>query len=129
MQIVFGLEIMVRGPDDWRLELVKTSSAAGNEPMANSEPADAMPQHQCPCCDFITLFKRGNHLICPVCFWEDDGQDVDTLDSPSESNRGTTLRQGRGNFKQFGACEEAMAKYVVPVENRSHYECRQRNIG
>lgn len=31
--------------------------------------------HPCPCCGFLTLGERSNFEICPVCFWEDDGQD------------------------------------------------------
>ncbi|MFF1770133.1 CPCC family cysteine-rich protein [Streptomyces sp. NPDC058249] len=30
----------------------------------------------CPCCGFLTLDERGSYEICPVCFWEDDGQDA-----------------------------------------------------
>ncbi len=76
-------------------------------------PADPTPMHQCPCCDYVTLPERGNYLICPVCFWEDDGTDLDALDEPSEANHGITLRLGRANFKQFGACEETMVENVV----------------
>ena len=36
--------------------------------------ADGGPYH-CPCCGFRTLEERGMSEICPVCFWEDDGQD------------------------------------------------------
>jgi Cysteine-rich CPCC len=92
------------------------------------QPTDPIPRHQCPCCDFITLPERGNYLICPVCFWEDDGQDVDTLDEPSAPNRGITLRQGRANFKHLGACGEAMLKNVVPIERRDRFEHRPRDI-
>ncbi|MFB9883178.1 CPCC family cysteine-rich protein [Planobispora siamensis] len=31
--------------------------------------------YPCPFCGFLTLGQRGMHEICPVCFWEDDGQD------------------------------------------------------
>ena len=92
------------------------------------EPADPTPQHQCPCCDYITLPERGNYLICPVCFWEDDGQDVEALDQSSGPNHGISLRQGRANFKRFGACEEAMVKNVLPVEERKRFENRAREI-
>ena len=30
---------------------------------------------RCPCCGCLTLGERGGYEICPVCFWEDDGQD------------------------------------------------------
>ncbi len=29
----------------------------------------------CPSCGFPTLDERGGYDICPVCFWEDSGQD------------------------------------------------------
>ncbi|HJZ54107.1 MAG TPA: CPCC family cysteine-rich protein [Gemmataceae bacterium] len=91
-------------------------------------PADPTPRHQCPCCDFVTLPERGNYLICPVCFWEDDGQDVDALDEPSGPNHGITLRQGRDNFKQYGACEETMVEHVLLAEQRVRFEHRPRDI-
>jgi hypothetical protein len=90
------------------------------------EPADPTPRHQCPCCDFVTLPERGNYLICPICFWEDDGQDVDALDETSGPNHGMTLREARINFKQFGACEESMIKNVLPIEDRSRFERHSR---
>jgi Cysteine-rich CPCC len=37
-------------------------------------PSDDGP-YACPCCGFLTLDERGGYDICPVCFWEDDGQD------------------------------------------------------
>lgn len=92
------------------------------------EPADPTPRYLCPCCDFVTLPERGNYLICPVCFWEDDGQDLDAIDQPSGPNRGITLRAGRVNFEQFGACEKAMVKYVLSVSDRRRFECRPRDI-
>ena len=48
--------------------------------------------------------------------------DLDTLDQPSGANRGITLLQGRANFKQYGAYEEAMVKNVVPVAKRGRLE-------
>jgi hypothetical protein len=35
----------------------------------------AKPRFACPCCRRITLSERGGFEICPVCWWEDDGQD------------------------------------------------------
>ena len=29
----------------------------------------------CPCCGSLTLPAGGQYELCPVCFWEDDGQD------------------------------------------------------
>ena len=91
------------------------------------EPDDPTPREQCPCCDYISLPERGSYLICPVCFWEDDGQDVDELDLGSGPNHGITLREGRQNFKAFGSCELAMKKYVVTESERKQFEYRPRN--
>jgi hypothetical protein len=33
------------------------------------------PREACPCCGARTLGQRGDYDICPVCWWEDDGQD------------------------------------------------------
>ena len=92
-------------------------------------PKDPTPREQCPCCDHISLAERGNYLICRVCFWEDDGQDVDQLDMPSGPNHGVTLREGRRNFREFGACERAMLKHVAGKEERMQFEYRPRNLG
>lgn len=78
--------------------------------------------------------ERGGYDICPVCFWEDDayivigdgeikgvlveGEASDAellsglIDVPSGANHGLTLRQGRENYRNFGACEKSMKKHV-----------------
>ncbi|BDD03889.1 hypothetical protein AUTU_13720 [Aureibacter tunicatorum] len=92
------------------------------------EPEDSTPREQCPCCDYISLPERGNYLICPICFWEDDGQDIDELDVSSGPNHGITLREGRANFAKFGACEKDMVKHVISVEERKKFKREIRNI-
>lgn len=92
------------------------------------EPEDPTPREQCPCCDYISLAERGHYLICPVCFWEDDGQDLDELDLVSGPNHGVTLREGRDNFKEFGACELSMKKHVIQETERIQYELKPRNL-
>ncbi|WP_117213482.1 CPCC family cysteine-rich protein [Allorhizocola rhizosphaerae] len=57
----------------------------------------------CLCCRHRTFAERGDGYICPVCFWQDDG---DALDRPSAANGGLTLAQARRNYAAFGACEE-----------------------
>ncbi len=84
----------------------------------------------CLCCGCLTIDERGGYDICPVCFWEDDAYLVfenggikgvrvdrevsgdDLLDEPSGANHGLTLRQGKENYKKFGACEKDMIPYV-----------------
>ncbi|EDY84488.1 hypothetical protein VDG1235_4119 [Verrucomicrobiia bacterium DG1235] len=90
------------------------------------EPEDPTPREHCPCCDYISLPERGNYLICPICFWEDDGQDLEEIDDESGPNNGITLREGRKNFEEFGACEKEMLKYVISKEERSEFEYTKR---
>ena len=93
----------------------------------------------CLCCGCLTLDERGGYDICPVCFWEDDAFTAFTdddfyvlgygdetyetvgdefLDLPSGANHGITLRQGRENYRKFGACDENMIPHVHKPRKR-----------
>jgi hypothetical protein len=85
------------------------------------------PKEQCPCCDYISHYERGGYDICKICFWEDDGQDIDKVDEISWVNH-MTLRQGRANFREFGASSLHVQQYVLPPEERLQYEYAPRNI-
>ena len=64
----------------------------------------------CPCCGYPTINGRAHYEICPLCFWEDDGQD-DAERAPSGSarpdelangpNHGYSLTEARENFAQY----------------------------
>ena len=96
--------------------------------MANwYSPADPTPRELCPCCDYVSLPERGNYLICPICFWEDDGLDVDQLDEHSAPNK-ITLREGRANYAKLGVCDERMISNVCSAEERAKFERRPREI-
>lgn len=82
-------------------------------------------KHQCPCCDYFTLEERGNYDICLVCFWEDDGQDLNDIDQHSGPNH-QTLREARAHFAEFGACDRAMSAHTLPIAERSRYEYSPR---
>lgn len=73
---------------------------------------------QCPCCDYYALSERGGFEICPVCYWEDDGQDLDALDVVSGANH-ITLRQARANFAAFGASDQAALSLVASERERA----------
>ena len=72
---------------------------------------------QCPCCDYYCLPERGAFAVCPVCYWEDDGQDLDRLDVVSGPNH-ITLRQARANFQRFGASDQAAVALVASPSQR-----------
>ncbi|MDA1265840.1 MAG: CPCC family cysteine-rich protein [Planctomycetota bacterium] len=81
-------------------------------------PAIQEGHYQCPCCDFYTLVERASYQPCPVCYWEDDGQSLDELDRVSGTNH-ITLREGRRNFVNLGACDQAALSLVAPAEDLS----------
>jgi Cysteine-rich CPCC len=61
----------------------------------------------------LTLPERDAFEICPVCFWEDDGQDDLDADEVSGGPNGSlSLTQARLNFREFGACEHRVLPYV-----------------
>ena len=79
------------------------------------KPAEAAKAYRCPCCSFKTLFGRGEDEICPVCFWEDDGQDEPDADIALGGPNGTlSLTQARSNFQRLGAVEERFMANVRP---------------
>ena len=62
---------------------------------------------RCPCCNFRTLRERGGFEICPVCDWEDDGQDDTDADKVRGGpNQDLSLTKARENFERCGACDE-----------------------
>lgn len=71
--------------------------------------------YRCPCCQYKTLFGRGEFEICPVCFWEDDGQDDHDADSVRGGpNQKLSLTEARQNYLQINACEREMLINVRP---------------
>lgn len=59
--------------------------------------------YPCPCCGSRTLLERGAFEMCPVCWWEDDGQDDHDVDVVRGGPNGTfSLSQARQNYLQFG---------------------------
>ncbi|MGJ4881685.1 MULTISPECIES: CPCC family cysteine-rich protein [unclassified Bradyrhizobium] len=52
--------------------------------------------------------ERGGFEICPVCYWEDDGQDDHDADLVRGGPNGAlSLTEARANFKTLGASEAA----------------------
>ncbi|MFE3454553.1 CPCC family cysteine-rich protein [Nonomuraea sp. NPDC059194] len=77
--------------------------------------------YPCPCCGFLTLATRGGYEICPVCFWEDDGQDDhDANEVRGGPNYELSLTQGRRNFAEFGASRRQDLPHVRPPRPDEH---------
>lgn len=63
-------------------------------------------KYRCPCCRSWALDQRGGFELCPVCWWEDDGQDDhDATTVRGGPNGAVSLATGRRNFQEFGASE------------------------
>jgi len=72
-------------------------------------------RYACPCCRCLTLEERGGYDLCPVCFWEDDGQDdQDAHRVRGGPNGRLSLTQARQNYAAFGACDERCQQHVRP---------------
>jgi len=77
------------------------------------ENGDQERCYRCPCCRYKTLHGRGDFEICPVCFWEDDGQDDhDPDDIRGGPNYHVSLTQARQNYQQIGATEARFLPHV-----------------
>ena len=67
----------------------------------------------CPCCRHLTLSEGADFEICPVCFWEDDGQDdTDADEVRGGPNGALSLTEARRNFASFAACEQSAIQHV-----------------
>ncbi len=57
-----------------------------------------------PCCGYRTLSTPESMELCPVCWWEDDGQeDGDAAEIRLTVNGALTLSEARTNCIQCGA--------------------------
>jgi hypothetical protein len=70
-------------------------------------------KYTCPCCGYKTLDEEppGTYDICPICFWEDDNVQFDDPDFSGGANR-VSLREAQENFREFGAVEKRLLRYV-----------------
>lgn len=75
-------------------------------------PKQEVAAYRCPCCKSLTLYERAGYEICPVCYWEDDGQDDPYADQMRGGPNGMSLTQGRLNYKRYGAVEKRLKKHA-----------------
>jgi hypothetical protein len=67
----------------------------------------------CPCCGFLTLADQppGSYLLCPVCWWEDDGVQFSNPDRRGGANS-PSLNEARENFQRIGASDPDLLSEV-----------------
>ena len=71
------------------------------------------------------MARRSAHDVCPVCYWEDDGTDLDRMAEVSSANH-ISLFDGRHNFNAFGASDQAAVSLVATSDERSGLRREQR---
>ncbi len=68
---------------------------------------------RCPCCGYKTLEAPDALKLCPVCWWEDDGQeDNDASDVRLTVNGQLSLKEARANYANCGAAHPRFLSYV-----------------
>jgi hypothetical protein len=77
----------------------------------------ALLKFRCPCCGARTLDRPASMELCPVCWWEDDGQDgdagsADAAEVHSTVNGDLSLSQARSNYLAFGAALPRFVRWV-----------------
>lgn len=91
---------------DWYVNQLDTNSV--------HLPAEGGP-YNCPCCGCRTLDSRGQYAICPVCYWEDDGQDEqDAHVVRGGPNGALSLAAARENYRRIGASDASRLEHVRP---------------
>jgi hypothetical protein len=70
-------------------------------------------QYRCPCCGYRTLAAPAAMELCPVCWWEDDGQeDEDASEVRLTVNGPLSLTDARMHFTECGASHPRYLPYV-----------------
>ena len=68
---------------------------------------------RCPCCGYRTLVSPDSLALCPVCWWEDDGQEELDADEVRRTVNGElSLKEARSFFLSCGAAHPRFLPYV-----------------
>ncbi len=99
------------------------SALLGDNIIVEGETEDL---HACPCCTYKTLSMRGHYFICPVCHWEDDGNngnDEASLNRYSSPNH-MTLAEAKNHFNNlFIANSDTISKTSL-LKNQSMFRAQ-----
>lgn len=69
--------------------------------------------YRCPCCGYKTLEAPNAMGLCPVCWWEDDGQeDDDASEVRLTVNGQLSLNEAREHYAECGAAHPRFLRYV-----------------
>lgn len=84
----------------------------------------------CPCCAYPTINGRAAYDICPLCGWEDDGQD-DEERGPSGAPRPNAIAAGPNHGYSLAEARENFAQYFTmyrPTDRDFEHERAQTDV-
>jgi hypothetical protein len=68
---------------------------------------------RCPCCGYRTLESPSMLALCPVCWWEDDGQEDEDAEEVRLTLSGQlSLNEARSDFVNCGASHPRFLPHV-----------------
>jgi hypothetical protein len=77
----------------------------------------------CPCCGYRTLAEPAAWGICPVCWWEDDGQDNEDASAVGGGPNGAlSLTVARWNFLRTGISDPSREDLHAQQQPPAKYE-------
>ena len=95
----------------WLLAVLHRNPQAGKFVHPVEESVET--RFRCPCCGYKTLATAGALALCPVCWWEDDGQeDEDASEVRLTVNGQLSLNEAREHFALCGAAHPRFLPYV-----------------
>lgn len=80
-------------------------------------------KNYCCCCGYLTIVRRGDYEICPICFWEDDLTQLQFPQKAGGANK-VSLVDAQKNYERIGVSDERLSKHV---RKPSHDEKRSSN--
>lgn len=85
---------------------------------------DYLTTTPCPCCNFLTKEFANDFEICPICFWQDDGQnDMDSDKIKGGPNKDYSLTEARQNFQRnytmFRPSDKELFNYTREKKNKN----------
>jgi hypothetical protein len=86
-------------------------------------------KHTRPCCGYKTLDDNspGSHLICEICFWEDDPVQFEDADFEGCANT-VSLKQAQRNFAAIGCTETRFLDDVRPPTQKDRRDVNWRPL-
>lgn len=83
---------------------------------------------ECPVCEYMTLPERATYAICPVCDWEDEGNESYTDNSTSTGgpNGNLSINQARERFRDQSADNAGTYRRIIDLSTSELHTLRDQ---